>query len=251
VKKRLGFNYRNRGRFLTDKIDIEGFCDKHVIEYYLDILSLLGIDPEKHKSRPDLHLSEQDILWARDFLKDNGAGEDDLAIGVMPGCGASWGPDARYRRWDKEGFVRVCDAVADKYKAVILLFGDKKEVEICQAIQNMMKNRVIICAGKTTLGGLLGLIKRCRVVITNDGGPLHMAAGIGVRTVSIFWPVDERIYGPYPLDPKNIVVSKSGMPCRPCYRKFKYNICEKRACLKSIRPDDILEAVDKALAARG
>ena len=75
-----------------------------------------------------------------------------------------------------------------------------------------------------------------------------MAVGVGTKTVSIFGPVDEKIYGPYPGDSDHVVVSKKNLPCRPCYRKFKYSICERRECLDTITPEDVLDAVDKVLA---
>jgi heptosyltransferase-2 len=251
VKRRIGFNYRDRGRFLTDKIDIEGFTSKHVIEYYLDVLKLLGIDATKHRSRPKTYITERDTIWADDFLKNNGINEGDLVIGVIPGCGASWGIDARFRRWGRKEFSEVCDRLIDRYKAKVILLGDSNEVEICLDIQGMMRNKAIIACGKTSLRDFIGLLSRCNLIVTNDGGPLHMAVSMGVKTVSIFGPVDEAIYGPYPVSPDHIVISKENMPCRPCYKKFKYNLCEERTCLKNIRPEDILGAVDTLLSKEG
>ena len=74
-----------------------------------------------------------------------------------------------------------------------------------------------------------------------------MAVGLGLKTVSIFGPVDEKIYGPYPINKDHVVVSKSDVSCRPCYKKFKYKICENRTCLTSIKPEEVLEAADKLL----
>jgi len=75
-----------------------------------------------------------------------------------------------------------------------------------------------------------------------------MAVGMGVSTVSIFGPVDEKVYGPYPLNSNHIVISKKDVPCRPCYKKFKYNMCKERLCLESIKCEDVLAAVDRLLS---
>ncbi len=248
VKKRLGFNYRNRGKFLTDKLTINGFDDKHVIEYYLDLLKLLGIDSSEYSNIPRVYLAEKDTVWAGAFLKDNSVNQTDLLIGIIPGCGASWGKDAVCRRWSKNNFARVADDVIDKYGAKVLLFGDSKEVEICADVQKSMRHKAIMCCGKTSLGGFLGLLNKCELVITNDGGPLHMAIGVGARTISIFGPVDERIYGPYPQSDKHVVISRNDISCRPCYKKFKYNLCEDRVCLNNISVDEVLSAVGDVLA---
>ena len=248
VRKRIGFNYRNRGRFLTDKINIEGFDSKHVIEYYLDVLKLLGADPEKYKGPPRVYLMERDAVWAEKFLKDNGIKENDLVIGVIPGCGASWGMDARYRRWDRKNFAKSCDLLIERFKAKVILFGDPKEVEICNDMVKLMKNDCIIACGKTSLRDFLALLKRCKLVVTNDGGPLHMAVGLGVKTISIFGPVDDKIYGPYPANGNHAVLSKKNLACRPCYKRFKHKVCDDRVCLDGIKPEEVLQAAERLLS---
>jgi lipopolysaccharide heptosyltransferase II len=247
IRRRLGFNYRNRGKFLTNKIDIDGFHEKHVIEYYRDMLGLLGIDPKGFARTPKVYLTDKDIAWADEFLKANGAREGELLVGVIPGCGASWGADASHRRWGRESFAKVCDGLAEFYGAKVMLLGDIHETEICDEMQNMLKHKAIISCGKTNLRNFLGLISKCSLIITNDGGPLHMAVGMGIKTISVFGPVDENIYGPYPRSENHIVISKTKMPCRPCYKKFKHNVCKERPCLKTIGPEEVLSAVSLLL----
>lgn len=244
-----GFNYRKRGRFLTRRIDIDGFSEKHVIEYYCDILKFLGIETGGMKLSPKVYITDEDVEWADRFLKDNGLGEEDMLVGVVPGCGASWGIDARHRRWDRENFARVCDGLIDKYGVKVVLLGDANEADICSDIRGKMRNAAITACGKTTLRNFLGIINRCRLIITNDGGPLHMAVGSGLSTISIFGPVDEMIYGPYPPGSRHVVLSKRDLSCRPCYKKFKYSRCENRTCLKSISPEDVMAAADRFLVA--
>lgn len=248
LPKRIGFNYRKRGKFLTSKIDIDGFSNKHVVEYYLETLKLLGVDPTKYANRPKVYVTETDKIWAQQFLSNYDVSNDDLLIGVMPGCGASWGLDAGYRRWHVDGFAKVCDSLVERYNAKIILLGDAKEAELGASIQKKMTYKPIVACGKTTIGDFLGLIKRCNLIVTNDGGPLHMAVGVGTKTVSIFGPVDEKIYGPYPIDDDNVVVAKHDLACRPCYKKFKYNMCKERHCLDRISPQDVLYAVERVLS---
>lgn len=247
VKKRLGFNYRDRGRFLTDKVDINGFNDKHVIDYYLDVLNCLKVDIKKNEVYPKVFAPDESLKWADTMLKDAGITNHDLLIGVIPGCGASWGQDAKYRRWGKDSFALLADRLIAKYNAKIILLGDAKEAEICDDVQRLMKNKVLNCCGKTSIGEFLGILARCKAIVTNDGGPLHMAVGLGKKTISIFGPVDEVVYGPYPPQ-DHIVISKKDLPCRPCYKKFKYTKCEKQLCLSSITVDEILKASEGILS---
>lgn len=247
IKKRIGLNYRNRGKFLTDKIDIDGFNDKHVVEYYLDLLKPLAIDVKKHYSRPRIYLTESDEVWAGEFLKTNNVDDKNPLVGIIPGCGASWGKDAEYRRWGRDGFAKVADSLAQDRNATIIIFGDQKEIPLCLEVQNLMKAKAVMACGKTTIGELLGLMARCRVIVTNDGGPLHMAAGLGVSTVSIFGPVDDKVYGPSYSESDNIAVFNKDAPCRPCYKKFKYRLCDNVICLKGLRSEDVIKAAETLL----
>ena len=245
VKKRIGFNYRDRGIFLTDKIDMKGFENKHVIEHYLDTLKPLGIDVKKYSAAPRIYASEENLNWAERFLKDNGISKDSFLIGLIPGCGASWGADARYRRWDKKNFAALAGRLIERYNAKIVLLGNEKETQLCEDVEALIRGEVINACGRTSVGEFLGILSKCSMVITNDGGPLHMAVGLNIRTVSIFGPVDEKVYGPYPPGDRHIVISKKNVSCRPCYKKFKYSKCDNRLCLDSITADEVFKAVEK------
>ena len=247
IKTRAGFNYRNRGKFLTHKIDIESFDDKHVVEYYLDVLRLLGIDVSKDIASPRIYASEASLRFGDKFLKENSVTKTDLLIGMVPGCGASWGQDAGRRRWDKKNFSALANRLIEKYNARIVLLGNSKEVGICEDVRSATGNRVINYCGKTSIEMLIGILTRCKALITNEGGVLHMAAGLGINTVSIFGPVDEATYGPYPKSANHIILSRKDVPCRPCYKRFKYNGCDNRRCLETITVDEVFHAAEEAL----
>ncbi len=249
IKKRVGFNYRGRGKFLTDKIDIGSFDNKHVAEYYLNVLRLLDIDVSKYRVSPRIYTSELSALFGEKFLKENGIAKADILIGMVPGCGASWGNDAALRRWDRKNFTALAARLMEKYHARIVLLGNSEEAGICEDIRKYAGGGIINYCGKTSIEKLVGIMSKCGVVITNEGGMLHIAAGMGIRTVSIFGPVDEATYGPYPADENHIVLTKKDVPCRPCYRQFKYNKCDNRICLDGITVDDVFAASEKAIKA--
>jgi ADP-heptose:LPS heptosyltransferase len=89
---------------------------------------------------------------------------------------------------------------------------------------------------------MAALFGKCRMVICSEGGPLHIAVSQGVKTISIFGPVDEKTHGPYPKSEKNIVLT-SDISCRPCYRKFKLPECDTRKCLEDVSVDTVLERI--------
>ena len=116
-------------------------------------------------------------------------------------------------------------------------FGDDSE------ILNVSKKSPII-SPLTTIRQMAAIMKRCSLVVANDAGPLHLAVSQKVKTVSIFGPSDERVYGPYPPGAKNIVVAKD-LGCRPCYLRFKIPDCKTRRCLEDITSEEVLGAIKK------
>ncbi len=246
IKKRIGFNYKNRGRFLTDKIDIDGYGDKHVVEYYLDLLKVLDVRVKNHNL--ELFISEDNKIKSGNILSTFGTTDKDLIIGIAPGAGASWGQDARLKHWPALKFGQLADRIIDDFGAKIVILGDESERPLADIIINNMHNHPIDLVDRTTLEELCGVINALYILITNDGGPLHIAVALGKKSVSFFGPVDPKVYGPYPSDEKHHIVLKKDLACSPCYVKFRLLDCgRKRECLETIDVDSALSAVAKLL----
>jgi lipopolysaccharide heptosyltransferase II len=246
IKKRIGFNYKKRGRFLTDRIDIDGYQAKHVVEYYLDLLKFINIKPQD--ARLELAITGQSKREAQDFLAKRGINSQDLIIAIIPGAGASWGKVASIKQWPPENFAWLADKIVENYRAKIIIMGDFSEKELARQVMASMHHKAIDLSGITTLGELGALLSEMNLVITNDGGPLHMAIALGKKTVSFFGPVDPRVYGPYPADRNRHIVLRKALDCSPCYSKFRLNPCRKnKECLKAIDVEEALEAVNRLL----
>ncbi|UCD54854.1 MAG: glycosyltransferase family 9 protein [Candidatus Omnitrophota bacterium] len=246
VKKRSGFNYRERGRFLTDKLRIKGFEDKHVVEYYLDILRLIGISEISGKGL-ELALPQEFERWADEFIDKNKIGSKKL-IGIAPGGGKSWGRYAEYRRWEPKNFAYVAERLSrENEELFFLIFGSKEEKKLSQPIEEALGGKAINLCGKLPLPQSIAFIKKCQLLLCNDGGILHIAVSQGVKTVSIFGPVDDKAYGPYPMSDNHKVVKVKGLGCGPCYRKFKHKMCKTHNCLKMIDKDIVLKCAEKSL----
>jgi len=104
-----------------------------------------------------------------------------------------------------------------------------------------MKNKPLI-APPTKIREMAELCRRCGLVICSEGGPLHIANSQGVKTISIFGPVDENVYGPYPKSEKHKVVT-SDADCRPCYKKFKLPECGNKKCLEDISVEEVFKNI--------
>jgi len=187
------------------------------------------------------------VEWADNFLKTNKLNPEHLLIGISPFGGASWGSSAESKHWPSECFFSIAQNIAKDYKARIILFGSSQEEGDCVRFKPIIdRTNIIDACGKTSLGQLAALISRLKLLIGNDSGILHLASAFDVRTVSIFGPVDEKVYGPLGSLGHHIVVTKD-LPCRPCYRDFKIPGCQTMGCLKQITEDDVLAAVARLI----
>ena len=245
IKKRVGFNYKKRGLFLTDKIELESYNNKHVVEYYLDLLKPLDIKPKGEAL--DLFIPQKDKIKAKNSLARYGIGENDLLIAIAPGAGASWGKDAAFKHWPPLKFAQLSDKLIDNLKAKVIILGDESERPIADIIVNAAKNKVVDFVGKTSLDESAAILGEVGVLITNDGGPLHRGVALGLKTVSIFGPVDEKVYGPYPPG-KNHLVIKKDLSCRPCYKNFRFSGCVNNSrCVKDITLEEVFQAVQSLI----
>jgi lipopolysaccharide heptosyltransferase II len=246
IRERIGYSYRRRGLFLTKKIDLEkGFCDKHMVEYYLSLLSLAGI---RQPERPCLkiYISEAEKKKADNLLLGSGIGWNNKFIAVSPGGGKSWGGTSFRKQWPKEYFLKAIKGILKRTDFKIVLLGNDTDKAVCDYIKERETSCINLC-DKTGLLSLAAILKRSVLLITNDGGPLHIGVGVGAKTVSIFGPVDENVYGPYPLSAEHKVVKNDDLKCRPCYRNFKVPVCEDRKCLENISPETVVKEAMRIL----
>ena len=113
-------------------------------------------------------------------------------------------PDSRRaeKRW--HGFKELTEFIARDGSGRKVVWAGNNYIDCRDALN---ENQFLNLTGNTSLVALPSLIKRAAWVISNDSGPMHLAAAMGVPTLGIFGPTDPRLYGPYPLTaPTNHVV---------------------------------------------
>jgi heptosyltransferase II len=245
IRQRVGFDYKGRGRFLTQSAKIENYQDRHVVEYYSGLLKFLDI-PVEDKSLA-LTVLPPDELKAKKVLAAAGIKEGDRLVGIFPGAGGSWGKDALIKHWSPVKFAQTADQLIGKIGVKVILLGDEGERGISETIRQMMVHQPVDLTGKTSLEVLPAIMKNCGLIITNDGGPMHMAVALGIKSVSVFGPVSEIVYGPYPPEAGHLVL-KSDLGCRPCYKNFRLSVCDKdKECLKQVSVEAVLDAAMRLL----
>ncbi|GAB1542428.1 glycosyltransferase family 9 protein [Scytonema sp. NUACC21] len=141
---------------------------------YLEVVSLLGA--KTTQIEPQLTVTAEDLAEAQSVVSVS----NKPLVALHPGA-----TDSR-RWWSVEKFAAVGDAVADA-GAEVVVTGTKSEQEIVVAVINSMKTKAHNLCDRLSLGGLAGLFKLCSVVVSNDSGPLHIAAAVRCATVGIYW----------------------------------------------------------------
>ena len=96
-------------------------------------------------------------------------------------------------------------------------------------------------AGRTSIRELMALISRCKLVITNDSGPMHMSAALGIPVIAIFGSTDPELSGPIG---KGHVIIKKDVSCSPCFLR---TCPTDLKCMEMISVDDVLKGIEKVL----
>ena len=242
IRKRIGYDYKRRGIFLTHKVKLPfGYYDKHIVDYYLDLLKLADIElPLSPKF--ELYIPEENKQKCDELLLQHKINKADSFICMAPGAGASWGDTSYRKHWPRKCFAEVANNLISKKGLKVILLGNGYDKTICDYISDNAPGCVNLCS-ETDLLTFSAIVARSRVLITNDGGPLHVAVALGTKTVSVFGPVDEQVYGPYIRNKDNIVVKNDKLNCRPCYKNFKIADCQHRNCLNDVSSNAAIKVI--------
>ena len=229
IPRRAGYRTDGRGLLLTDGVPaVDKKHGLHHIDYYLAMLRALGIASDDR--RLHLHLTPAEEQWAAATL---GTG-DWLAINP----GASYGAA---KRWLPERFAAVADALASEYGARIVLTGGPGEVEIGADIARAMHMPVHNLIGGTSVRQLMAVLARCRMVVTNDSGPMHIAAALGVPIVAVFGPTDHTTTSPLA---ENCRIVRCPVDCAPCLLR---ECPTDHRCMTRVTSEEVLAAAQELL----
>ena len=218
----------------------------HQIHEYLHLAAALGANPEPLP--PQLFVTPGEIEAVN---KKFGLSKIERPLlGLNPG--AEYGPA---KRWPVGKFIAAAREIQHQTNCTWVTFGGKGDVAIASQIESAIassdKSRardegrcppsaIWNLAGKTSLRELMALLKICRVLLTNDSGPMHVAAALGTPVVVPFGSTSPELTGPgLPGDAQNRLL-KSDAPCSPCFlRECPIDF----RCLNGISVERVVEAV--------
>lgn len=201
----------------------------HDMQRYLDIAESLGI--EIIGTSPELLIPQTAAEWADRFLRENAVRDNDFILGINPH--AAW----ESKCWDTQRFSEIADIMRKKYNAKVIFFGSSASSDIARInlIRPLQRHKAIYAAGKTDIPELAALLKRCGIFLTNDSGPMHLAAALGINMVALFGPSDVRKFG---YEKENIInIAANDSFCKP----YALN---GGACMKGIEVKDVIQAIE-------
>jgi lipopolysaccharide heptosyltransferase II len=228
-------DHREGARAFYDLIVRRGSWDTHAVDWYLKVLPALGVPTDRRfvwmPERPNIAETVR-AKWQPAAKR---------WIVLQPG--ARW----RNKRWPVEHFARLVGedfGWADDVRFAIL--GSTGERELGRAIATANPRRCLDLSGNITLPEMVEWIRLGELTITNDTGPMHVAAALGKPLIALFGPTEPRRTGPYnQFD----CVLRHPLPCAPCMR----DTCDFEKpleCLRALTPEHVLERVPAALRQR-
>jgi lipopolysaccharide heptosyltransferase II len=201
--------------------------------------------PEKKTPGPLRHQAEH-YLWMAErigadladakFGAARTAVPDLQVLGLCPG--AEYGPA---KRWPF--FAEAAKVLSERHGFRWLILGTAKDQEVAKPIVHALGESAIDLTGKTSLAELMDALRRCRLLLTNDTGTMHLAAYLGIPAVAIFGSTEPALTGP--MGEGHVVVRRH-VECSPCFLR----VCPLDfRCMQEVTAPEVVAAVERCLAA--
>jgi heptosyltransferase-1 len=216
----IGFREAREGSSFFYTRTVEGGTNIHAVDRYLRIAVSLGCKVS------DIRFPLQ-TTNSYENIKNKFALPDEYFI-LVPG--ARWDT----KRWSPEKFGKV----ASELNVRSVIVGSSSDVEIAEQAKDSSNGKAISLTGRTTLKELISIIKNAKGMLTNDTGPMHIAAALQVPVYAVFGPTDDTLTGPYGTKK---VIFRSDSSCSPCFKKS----CDDLTCMETISADDVAGKIKK------
>ncbi|NUN69859.1 MAG: glycosyltransferase family 9 protein [Bacteroidetes bacterium] len=228
---RIGFPFRGRAYAYTHLVTPRG-GEVHNVDFNLDVLRHFGIPIEP--GMPEFPLAKEHHTFAEQWLREQGLfGKKLLGVNASGG----W----YTKKWNPKGFAALTDRIAKNDGLTPLLFWGPGEEKDVRAIAAMMTTPAVLIP-PTSLKQMGAFLTACSYLVSNDSGPMHIAAALGVPTLGIFGPTSPQLQGPY--GSINRVVRHDGLDCLEC------NLTEcpiGNLCMKDLAVEKVYSAFQQLL----
>jgi heptosyltransferase-2 len=245
VPLRCGYRTQGRGLLLTHAAPVDPKLKReHQVFYYLKLVSVLeeALTGRSHVNfdTPSVMLpvSPQRREQGLAFLAERGVSFEKALVIINPGA-----TNSRAKQWLPERFAAVADQLLERGDADVVFIGAKEEIGLAQHIAALMRRRPILLTGQTSLSQLVNVLSCAQLLISNDTGPAHIGAALGVPTLAIFGPSEHFATRPFS---ERAVVIRRPVSCSPCMLR---DCPIDHRCMTRITAEDVLSAAARFLAA--
>ena len=201
----------------------------HIVERYLDTARAIGCKVSEVKF--PLEVPEVEEKKAVAILKHSGFCEGNFY--AVFAIGANWAN----KRWSVENFAKLSDWLYDKKIVPVMIGGGDVDLQRAAEIESLVEIPPLNLVGKTNLMQLTSIIKNAKFVIGGDTGPVHLAAGLKIKTLMLMGPTDANRNGAFGQSENSIEVDRD---CKGCWKRA----CPKNEdCLEKITVEQIQEKI--------
>ncbi|MEE2821483.1 MAG: lipopolysaccharide heptosyltransferase II [Acidobacteriota bacterium] len=238
IPERIGYATDGRSLLLTRRARPRiKKLKRHQTYHYLDLLYQTGLSSHNYLKEttfiPDIHLdiSQKGSKHIDELLQASGPSSGGPLVVINPG--AYYGTA---KRWFIDRYAVLADRLIDDIKAEIVLVGSPEEIPLAQKIQALSKHPLKVLTGQTDLQSLMSLLSRCDLFVTNDSGPMHLAASLDTPQIALFGSTDEVATGPFSA---RAHVLHKHVECSPCLlRECPIDL----RCFSKITVDEVYNA---------
>ena len=228
ISERIGYDTPDRRRFLT-RIIPPPANPLHKTDFFLNLLAAINVPSDGRV--PDFF---SDPEMEKTFLnrrREWGIGNGEPYAVVHPG--GNWD----LKRWPAALFIEWIRIFRKEYPWKIFLCGTESEKLITDTImREFSTDAVISLCGQTNLGELALLLKGAKFLLSNDSGPIHLAASQKTKIIGLFGPTSPDLTGP--ISDASVEILRKDVGCEvPCY----FRSCHYRVCMDWITPQEVLE----------
>lgn len=236
---RIGFANGREGSpwFYTQRIPVLS-PDIHAVDRYLSVVAALG-SSLPGKPRFGLRLLEKDMATVRELCQRKGFSMDKPWVAMN--IGARWPT----KRWPLASFAAVVDQLHETHRVPVVMIGSADERAYTNRLRALTDRPFVDLTGEIPLGCLPALLSTATAMITNDSGPMHIAAALGVPVIAMFGPTSAIRTGPYGAGHH---VLAGQVSCSPCFSRVCRHDPELE-CLHLIKPTQVVNVIRPLLAA--
>jgi len=209
---------------------------KHEIDYAMDLAEMAGAEPLKEY--PELFPADDDNKYAEEFFSANDIIKGkDIVVGINPGSGLS------ARKWPEKNYVDLSRLLIKRYGAKIIIFWGPGEEEMAERMKKDIGAGCHVSC-KTNILQLAALVSQCSLFVTNNTGPMHIAASTDMPMIAIFDPKKACAPERWGYRDEKRIVLKPEIKCEDSCKRMK---CGYGECMELITVEMVLNSAQKLL----